>query len=391
MRGHYRSVSKAEKEAREARKQARRAANRLVTEKDSPLLSRLGQIMDALPKQTVYIPTERGGNVVDIAVHQLSSGQNRKLVIAIHGLVANSETWRHALAGLAKDHDLWTFDNIGCGLSGKPHPKSLKRGGYSPTAMGERNLQALRELFARRERAGERYESLTLVAHSLGGMVAIRMFSHPELRAKYADVLERVDRLVLAAPSDVSIQAEMPVFREIVDLKDWQVWLGKRLGLVRKAAIASTQDGHANRGFALKQKAVDLERVLSNPPTRRAAQAMIKQGVPWNHKLRRPDWNGISELNAHYANIDIPILIVWGDRDEILPVSMGHKLQAEIPGAELVRFADANHSVHAEKPVEFAKLVWAYEDSESLAGLDVMPKSRFFANGMRAAIYIAER
>ena len=76
---------------------------------------------------------------------------------------------------------------------------------------------------------------------------------------------------------------------------------------------------------------------------------------------------------------------------DILPVSMGHKLQAEIPGAELVRFADANHSIHAEKPVAFAKLLRAFESSNSISRMEPMPNVRVFANYANSSMNIANR
>ena len=51
------------------------------------------------------------------------------------------------------------------------------------------------------------------------------------------------------------------------------------------------------------------------------------------HRLRlnRPDWERVECLTQEYTGIDEPCLIVWGGRDEVLPVSMGYKLAEEIP------------------------------------------------------------
>ena len=45
-----------------------------------------------------------------------------------------------------------------------------------------------------------------------------------------------------------------------------------------------------------------------------------------------------------------PCLIVWGARDETLPLSMGYKLQAQLPDATLIVIHDTKHSMQLERP-----------------------------------------
>ncbi len=46
----------------------------------------------------------------------------------------------------------------------------------------------------------------------------------------------------------------------------------------------------------------------------------------------------------------IPCLIVWGARDETFPLSMGYKLQAQLPDATLIVIHDTKHSMQLERP-----------------------------------------
>ena len=48
------------------------------------------------------------------------------------------------------------------------------------------------------------------------------------------------------------------------------------------------------------------------------------------------------------GSVRVPTLIPWGDRDRNKPLREADELQALIPGAKLVRFADAGHYVHEE-------------------------------------------
>jgi hypothetical protein len=48
--------------------------------------------------------------------------------------------------------------------------------------------------------------------------------------------------------------------------------------------------------------------------------------------------------------VTFPCLIVWGARDETLPLSMGYKLQAQLPDAALIVIHDTKHSMQLERP-----------------------------------------
>ena len=46
----------------------------------------------------------------------------------------------------------------------------------------------------------------------------------------------------------------------------------------------------------------------------------------------------------------MPVLLVWGDRDEFSPVAGAHRLARELPGAELAVIEDAGHFVWEDEP-----------------------------------------
>ena len=95
--------------------------------------------------------------------------------------------------------------------------------------------------------------------------------------------------------------------------------------------------------------------MLTQRDTRLALQAVFTQTVPMRDG--RPDWPAIHSVVADYANVDVPCLIVWGARDETLPVAMGFKLAAQLPNAQLHVVPDCMHSVHLEDPVLCANLI----------------------------------
>jgi pimeloyl-ACP methyl ester carboxylesterase len=62
----------------------------------------------------------------------------------------------------------------------------------------------------------------------------------------------------------------------------------------------------------------------------------------------------------------IPSLIVWGERDSIIPVAHGEAAHRAMPGSRFVRFAGAGHMPHDDEPVRFARaLIDFYEGTEA--------------------------
>jgi len=79
--------------------------------------------------------------------------------------------------------------------------------------------------------------------------------------------------------------------------------------------------------------------------------------VPWKTKENRPDWPAITLLEADYGNVDVPCLIAWGEWDETLTETMGHKIRDHVPGARLVEIIGSGHSVISEQPLACARII----------------------------------
>ena len=306
---------------------------------------------------------------VGIAVHQRGPGTNDCIQIIIHGVLANHESWRYLTGPLSSNFDLWIIDLPGCGDSDKPDPKSLAADGYSPGAMADRVMQAIEQCMTSRNDSPR----LLLVAHSLGGMIVLRMTSDPELRQRHAALLRQVDGLVLFAPGDVNVNQVSPVFKPIIKLGGLKAVIAKVLGILQEAVAGSTRNGCASPCLATKETADQRYQILADAKQRRVAQAMIKEAVPWNYKENRPDWDGIHRLETNYRNVDKPCLIVWGACDEVLPESMGHKLAGQIAGAKLVVLPDCMHAIALECPDACARLIRDFHASVRTACKREMP------------------
>src|SRR5918999_2491410 len=96
-------------------------------------------------------------------------------VVLIHGITSSADTWRPAMAALAREHTVIAPDLLGHGASAKP------RGDYSLGAYAS----GVRDLLA-----ALGHDRVTIAGHSLGGGVAMQFaYQFPE----------RTERLVLVS------------------------------------------------------------------------------------------------------------------------------------------------------------------------------------------------
>ena len=286
----------------------------------------------------------------------MGPGTNSHVYVLIHGILADYRTWRYVAAALPADSDLWLIDLPGHGESDKPSPASLGPGGYAPSAVAERILQALEQEIAARPSAPR----ITLIGHSMGGMMTLRMLCCPEIRKRHESCLCQVDDAVLFAPCDVAVGVQLGQLVTIAGLSSLTLGVGDVLGVVRPKVAAAEREGCYRHDFATQESADHLHKAFTTSAILGASQALIKQAVPGWETKGRPDWPAIRRLEKHYRNITVPCLIVWGECDETLPEQMAYKLKDHIPGAQLQELPECMHSPHLECPHKCADLISAF-------------------------------
>jgi pimeloyl-ACP methyl ester carboxylesterase len=60
-----------------------------------------------------------------------------------------------------------------------------------------------------------------------------------------------------------------------------------------------------------------------------------------------------ADLNDVLPRIAVPTLLVWGDRDERSPLSIGEGMYDAIPDATLAVIPDSGHETNIEQPARF--------------------------------------
>jgi pimeloyl-ACP methyl ester carboxylesterase len=323
---------------------------RLPRVEDVPEYAELARRADALPwkmERVAVLPLQ--GKPLAMVVYDNEQMSAREVVVLIHGLTADNWSWRF-VRGALTDYRVIAVDMPGCGQSDAPDLSEMGPEGYSPSGLARCILQALRTHLADHPAA-----SFTLAGHSLGGTVVLRMFGDEALRTQYQDVLGRVKGVALYAPAHMKI-FEMPASIKVAaNVQDWQVMLAEGLGMVPDLAAGIIREGMEYEPCALREMADKEEEFLRDAPRRHAMKWMIESVVP--SKDGTIDWAAAEDWVRQYQRVQVPCLLTWGNRDEILATSMGYEMQREIPHAKLCIVQNARHSLLLEQPGLCAQLL----------------------------------
>jgi pimeloyl-ACP methyl ester carboxylesterase len=260
--------------------------------------------------------------------HEVSyrRGGSGEAVLLIHGLAGSSRTWRAVQPTLARTYDVIAPDLLGHGESAKP------MGDYSLGAFAS----GLRDFLAALD-----VPSATIVGHSFGGGVAMQLaYQHPEL----------CDRLVLVASGGLG--REVSWLLRLVTLPGAE----QLMPLIFPRMVA---DRGGDLGNLLGRVGVRAPRLaemwrayssLAGAENRKAFVRTIRGVI-------EPGGQTVNALDRLYLAAHLPTLIVWGDGDDIIPVSHAHTAHAAIPGSQLAILEGVGHFPHVETPERFTAVL----------------------------------
>jgi pimeloyl-ACP methyl ester carboxylesterase len=256
------------------------------------------------------------------------------LLLLIHGMAGTAENWGSVIEPLALGHAVIAPDFPGHGTS------APGGGDYSlgSLASGLRDLM----LTLGHERA-------TLVGHSLGGGVALQFtYQFPEM----------VERLVLVSSGGLGPDVS-PILRAAA-LPGADLFISATAGVGQKVGSAlgrglgalglrpNADVAEVARGYA---SLADAERRKAFLATLRAVVGTDGQRVAGQDKL--------------YLAEALPLLIVWGDRDPIIPVAHGEETHRQLPNSRLEIFEGVGHVPQLESPGRFVAVLQRFlEDTE---------------------------
>lgn len=253
-----------------------------------------------------------------IKLHYQEKGEGTPLVL-IHGYTSLSYTWKDVFEPLSKHFRVIAVDLKGFGFSEKPDGNYRR----SEQAVLVRNF--LKTL---------KIEKAWFAGNSMGGEVSINVaLQEPNL----------VEGLILISSSGVTIEkkgTESPSSRFDIP------FVGRAL-----ASIALLSDGIVRQGLERSyfddNKITDEAVVIYHLPlkTNNGQRAAF---------LAKRQWDSES-VEANLGKINVPTLIIWGDKDEVTPLEGGKKINSLIKDSEIVVFENVGHLPQEETPKKVAE------------------------------------
>ena len=233
-----------------------------------------------------------------------------------HGTPWSSELWRPYAEALAASYTVHLWDMPGYGQSSKEAEHSV-------------SLEVQGELFADLL-AHWGLRAPHVVAHDYGGAVALR--AHLLHRAAFAS-LALVDVVALAPwGSDFFrlVRDHAEVFRSVPP--------PIHEGVVRSYVAGASHVGLTD----------DAMEMLVSPWRGAEGQAAFYR------QIAEADQRYTDDVEPRYGEIDVPVLVVWGQQDEWIPVDRAHRLARLIPRARLQLVEGAGHLVQLDQPAALA-------------------------------------
>ncbi len=262
-------------------------------------------------------------------------------VVLLHGLNNSCLSWSHLAPLLAADRRVLMPDLPGHGRSDRPDA------GYE--------LDWYARIIARwLEAVG--VDSADIIGHSFGGGVAQMLLLHCP---------ERIRRLVLVAPGGLGKDIAWPL--RLASLPGVVEYLGQPfMALGTHLALRGAREG------VTREEVAELSRFnsRSRPGSARAFARTVRDVIDWRGQ-RRSFFDRVKDVHRLP-----PLLVIWGDRDALIPVEQGRASAALLEGTVFRVFEGCGHYLHNERPEAFVRTVRQFLDDPTMPAAAVSTRSQ---------------
>jgi len=296
-----------------------------------PFLAPIPPLQGTLPPEQLADPDSQFITLNGVRVHYKQTGQGQPAMLLLHGFAASEFSWREAMQPLAKFGTVIAYDRPAFGLTERPQ----KWTGENPYGS---EFQA-DTVFAMMD--AKNVQQAILIGNSAGGTIAtLAALRHPE----------RVRALVLVDAAIYSGKSSSGVM-------DWllQTPQAQRLGPLFVRSI--------------KDWGMDFARSAWHDPSKITPDIWTGYLKP----LKADNWDrGLWEFNqapravslsTRLDEIKLPVLVITGDDDRIVPTENSVRLARELPHARLAVIPNCGHVPHEECPAAFMRAVAEFIDS----------------------------
>ncbi len=277
--------------------------------------------------EIVEVPVEADGwPTTQAHVRKMGSGPP---LLLIHGLMTSSYSWRYAFGPLSKHFTCYAPDLPGAGRSDKPIEPS-----YEPAALGRwiAGLQCALDI-----------RGCDGIGNSMGGYICMRLaLDDPGALKRLLNLHSpgvpeaRITALSIA----LSIPGSHALLRWLVH-RDPLKWVHRNVHYYDES-YKSIEEAH-EYGDPLADYA--------------GAQALVKYlGETMAPGPMRELHLDLTRLREAGDGFPVPLLLVYSERDPMVPPRFGDVFAKAIPDARLVRMSEASHFAHVDATDRFCEI-----------------------------------
>lgn len=292
-----------------------------------PFLIPVPPLDNTLPVEALAWPDSRFIDVNGLTVHYQQAGQGKPAIILLHGFGSSTYSWREVMEPLSSLGTVVAFDRPAFGLTERPLPGEWTgESPYSPSAQVDLLFGLMDAL---------EIDRAVLVGNSAGGTVAMNAaLANPQ----------RVQALVLVDAAVYNGGGTPAFLRPLFQTPQMD-----RLGVLLARSIST-------RGMDILYTAWhDQSRITPEIIENYRKPLMADNWDVALWELTRS--SRASGLEARLDEFNLPVLVVTGDDDRIVPTAESIRLAGEMKDARLVVFEQCGHVPQEECSEPFLKAV----------------------------------
>lgn len=293
-----------------------------------PFLIPVPPLEGTVPPQSLADPDSQFSELNNLQVHYKSSGLGEPALILLHGFGASLFSWREVQPELDANRLVIAFDRPAFGLTERPLEWEDENP-YAPETQAELTVR-LMDHFG--------LQQAVLVGNSAGGTISmLTALKYPE----------RVQALILIDPA---------------------VYTGGGAPTLVQPLLQTPQMDHLGPLIArrIQDWGMDFARSAWHDPSRISAEVWAGYTKP----MQANDWDralweltrasGGEDLPARLQELTLPVLVITGDDDRIVPTADSVRLASELPDARLVVIPECGHVPHEECPAPVLQAIEAF-------------------------------